>query len=102
MKLSWIFFFCFFASCILIEVAFILILRIHKKRYRNLWEKEKKKDTFWITYERRLHGELGWKTPYWIKQEKDAKFYLWIFRFLHLLTFLFWILMVLAIYNVNY
>jgi hypothetical protein len=102
MKLTWIFFFCFFISLLFIVGSYAILLQIHKRRYRNLWEKEKKKETFWTTYERQLYSEIAWKTPYWIKQEKDARGYLWIFRISQLLAFVFWVLTLLVIYYVFY
>lgn len=80
------------ASCVLtMLICCWSLIHIHKTRYRNLWEKEKKKDSIWFHYERELYNQFKWKTPYWVKQEKDALIILWIFRvcsFLFLIGFI--------------
>ena len=76
-------FFIFFGIFCWIAVfsSYWFLIYVHKTRYRNLWEKEKKKDSFWIPYGSTLLRGFEWETPYWIKQERDAFLVVWIYRF---------------------
>jgi hypothetical protein len=76
-----IFFFLTFATCCVAGfICYWFLIHIHKTRYRNLWEKEKKNDSIWFPYERELWYQFERKTPYWVRQEKDAFVALWILR----------------------
>lgn len=77
--------FLIFGTCCITGIACgWYLIYVHKTRYRNLWEREKKKDSIWIPYERIIVDGLFWETPYWIKQEKDALVVLRIYRACHL------------------
>jgi len=100
MFLSWIFgiFFIFFIA--LTAITSSVITRIKKERYRNLWEKDKKKETLWSSRQRQILDEITWKTPYWVRQETDARILLWIFRASIILAWASWFLILLANFKI--
>jgi len=69
-------------------------MQIKKTEFRNLWEKDKKKETFWRSYERILSDELIFRTPFWICEIKNARLWLWVYRSSILMFFISGILVV--------
>ncbi len=62
------------------SISLSRLINIKKTNFRNLWEKDKKKETFWRSYERQLADEIMFKKPYWIEASKNADVWLWIYR----------------------
>lgn len=80
--------FLIFATCCLTGIGcFWFLISVHKTRYRNLWDREKKKDSIWFPYENKVWHSFERETPYWVKQEKDALVALWTLRISQYLAF---------------
>ena len=78
--LPWLCLSVLFVSLLFWAGSLSVLMRIKKIEFSYLWEKDKSKETFWRSSERILADELIFKTPFWIYEIKNARFWLWIYR----------------------
>lgn len=82
----------YFISIIFLIVLYVIsiykLVYIKKTFYPNLWEKDKQKTSLFSFPERQLMYELSWKTPYWVRQNREARIWIYVFRFAPLIAFL--------------
>jgi hypothetical protein len=100
MSVTGIFLIGFIFFIALHTISFLVLLHIQKNRYRNFYDKDSKRATVWNSYHRKLFLELIWQTPYWVKQENDARVFLWLFRLSFLFFTLSWLFIVFAGFRV--
>jgi hypothetical protein len=89
---SLVWFGCFGFFVALSAISSSVLIKIKKTEHRNLWEEDTARDTFWSTEERRLWDELMWNTPYWVKQDKNARIWIIVFRLSRIIGLLVWAL----------
>src|SRR5687767_3077024 len=89
---SWVYFLSFIFFIAINAISFHLLVRILKTRYANFYKKDSKRGTIWKPYQRILYVEMVWKTPYWVKQEKDAGILIWLYRLSNVFALISWVL----------
>jgi hypothetical protein len=94
-NIYWIWFFSLLVVGLLQTVCFYLLLHIYKTEYRNFWEddisKIKENDILGFRESKRIKSYYRkWliNPPWWIKENKRARFLLFVFRLSALLFFL--------------
>ena len=65
-----------------------MLIRIKKTEYKSLWEEDKKKATFWMTPEKYVLYETAYRKPQWLKENKNARFWLMVYRLSFLIAML--------------
>jgi hypothetical protein len=89
---SWVWFCAFVFFWCIAAVSSTLLIQIKKTEFRNLWEKDNRHTFWWYSQERRMWNELFWKTPFWVKQDKNARIWIIVFRASMILGTLVWAL----------
>ena len=80
----------FILFLIISAISSYMLIRIKKTQYKNLWEADKKKTKFWRTPEQYVLYETAQRNkPQWLKDNKDAQFWLLIYRLAFLIAMLF-------------
>lgn len=58
-----------------------MLKRIEKKYYRNYWNKQNKENDIFFPNERKIYFRYLTEVPYWVYQNKSAKFWMIVLRF---------------------
>lgn len=87
---SWVWALTFAFFLAISTISFKVLAHIKKTKYRNLWEKDERTSTFWMSQERNMWSDLLWHTPFWVEQDNKARIWIIVYRLSSILDLLVW------------